>query len=100
METPETDRTSYSFDQGVPVEEPLYLELPRPPKLRLELLEPEVSISSPEQNGHSPQWSHQNVRLRTAISERNRFVFLNASGTVVAGTLEGLVDRLVHNFSG
>jgi hypothetical protein len=103
MGTPETDITSYSLDQGLthsPFEEPLYLELPGPPKLRLDLLEPAAGISSSEPNGHSPQWSDENVPLRTAISERNRFVYSNASGTVVAGTLEGLVDRLVHNFSG
>ncbi|KAF5324648.1 hypothetical protein D9611_004380 [Ephemerocybe angulata] len=37
--------------------------------------------------------------LHQAITDPDRSVYTNASGAVVAGTLEGLVDRLVNNFN-
>ncbi|RXW17474.1 hypothetical protein EST38_g8391 [Candolleomyces aberdarensis] len=42
--------------------------------------------------------ANQEFLLQKAISDRNHLVYTNYSGTVVAGTLNGLVNRLVDNF--
>ncbi|RXW24190.1 hypothetical protein EST38_g1647 [Candolleomyces aberdarensis] len=48
--------------------------------------------------GQQP-FGHIGHDLVQAISDKDRLVYTNGSGEVVAGTLEGLVDRLVDNFN-
>ena len=91
-ETHETQISAYSQDANLthsPVDDLFYREASRPPKLELEHLERTSYPKRGDKDGHT----------RTAISESERAVYSNASGAV-AGTLEGLVDRLVDNFSG
>ena len=42
---------------------------------------------------------NQDPLVQEAISSKEAVVFVNQSGFVVAGTLDGLVERLINNFS-
>ncbi|KAJ2924054.1 hypothetical protein H1R20_g13048, partial [Candolleomyces eurysporus] len=67
--------------------------------IRLLMFHSILSANAWEQDGYNLQWDEEDDRLRTTLeSERSRSVYVNASGAVICGTLEGLVDRLVDNF--
>jgi hypothetical protein len=42
---------------------------------------------------------NQDPLVQEAISSKEAVVFVNQSGFVIAGTLDGLVERLINNFS-
>jgi hypothetical protein len=81
-----------------------HLESPNSPTDRTRLPPPPRSqtlgsISANARSIMTVESANLEPLLQQAISDKDRIVYTNGSGIVVAGTLEGLVDRLVDNFS-
>lgn len=91
-------------------EDSLTAEYSSAPKVQLLHLEHELSTSRsrilPREctDGRAPTGSivgvksmNQDPLLQEAIASREAVVFVNRTGTVIAGTLDGLIERLINN---